>query len=94
MALPIRTRPRIRISLSLQETYISLLSYLSEGRQSESYNHRKLIKLIKGPQPCLTQWNYEPCHVGPPKMDASWWTVLTKRGSVEKGVANQFSILT
>ena len=20
-----------------------------------------------GPQPCLTQWNYEPCRVGPPK---------------------------
>ena len=20
-----------------------------------------------GPQPCLIQWNYEPCHVGPPK---------------------------
>ena len=26
-----------------------------------------------GPQPCLIQRNYEPCHVGPPKMDGSWW---------------------
>ena len=24
-----------------------------------------------GPQLCLTQWNYEPCCVGPPKMDRS-----------------------
>ena len=24
------------------------------------------------PQPCLTQWNYEPCLVGPPKTDRSW----------------------
>ena len=23
------------------------------------------------PQPCLTQWIYEPCHVGPPKLDGS-----------------------
>ena len=30
-----------------------------------------------GPQPCLTQWNNEPHHVGPPKMDGSWWRVLT-----------------
>ena len=32
-----------------------------------------------GPKPCLTQWNYEPCCVGPPKMDGSWWRVLTNR---------------
>ena len=44
-------------------------------------------------QPCLTQWNYEPCHVGPPKTDESWWRVLTKRGPLEKGMANHFSIL-
>ena len=25
-----------------------------------------------GPQPCLTQWNYESCPVGPLKMDGSW----------------------
>ena len=45
------------------------------------------------PQPCLTQWNYEPCHVGPPKMDRSWWRVLIKRGPLGKGMANHFSIL-
>ena len=46
-----------------------------------------------GPQSCLTQWNHEPCCVGPPKMDRSWWRVLTKCGPLEKGMANQFSIL-
>ena len=46
-----------------------------------------------GPQPCLTQWNYKPCHVRPPKMDVSWWRVLTKHGPLEKGMANNFSIL-
>ena len=44
-------------------------------------------------QPCLTQWTYEPCHVGPPKTDRSWWRVLTKRGPLEKGMGNHFSIL-
>ena len=24
-------------------------------------------------RPCLTQWNYEPCHIGPPKIDRAWW---------------------
>ena len=35
----------------------------------------------------------KPCHVGPPKMDGSWWRVLTKCGPLEKGMANHFSIL-
>ena len=43
-----------------------------------------------GPQPCLTQWNYEPCHVGPPKTDRSWWRILTKCGPLEKRMANHF----
>ena len=47
-----------------------------------------------GSQPCLTQWNYEPCCVGPPKMHESWWRVLTKCGCLEKRMANLFSILT
>ena len=46
-----------------------------------------------GPQPCLTQWNYEPCQIGPPKTDGSRWRVLTKCGPVEKGMGNHFSIL-
>ena len=43
--------------------------------------------------PCLTQWNYEPCRVGTPKTDGSWWRVLTQCGPLEKGMANHFSTL-
>ena len=39
------------------------------------------------------QWNHEPCHVRPSKMDRSWWRVLTKHGPLEKGMVNHFSIL-
>ena len=45
------------------------------------------------PQPYLTQWNYEPCHVGLLKTSGSWWRVLAKRGPLEKEMANHFSIL-
>ena len=31
--------------------------------------------------------------MGPPKTDRSWWRVLTKRGPLEKEMANHFSIL-
>ena len=34
------------VSLSHQEACISLLPYLSEGRQNKNYNHRKLTELI------------------------------------------------
>ena len=65
----------------------------SVGRKNEKHNHRKLTKLITWPQPCLTHWNYESYLVGPPKMDRSWRRVLIKHGPLEKGVANNFSIL-
>ena len=42
---------------------------------------------------CLTQWDYEPRFVGPPKMDSSWGRVLTKRGPLEMGMANHLSVL-
>ena len=48
---------------------------------------------LYGPQPCLTQWNYELCHVEPSKTDGSWWSMLTKRGPLEKEMANHISIL-
>ena len=54
---------------------------------------QKTNQTVHGPQPCLTLWNHEPCRVGPPKMDGSWWRVLLKRGPLEKGMANRFSIL-
>ena len=46
---------------------------------------------LHGSQPCcgerahITQWSYEPCCAGPPKMDGSQWRVLTKCGPLEEG---------
>ena len=37
--------------------------------------------------------NHEPCHARLPKMDGSWWRVLTKHGPLEKRMTNHFSIL-
>ena len=33
------------------------------------------------------------CCEGPPKMDGTCWRVRTKRGPLEKGTANHFSII-
>ena len=35
----------------------------------------------------------EPLRVGPPKTDRSWWRVLTKHASLEKGTANYFNVI-
>ena len=57
----------------VSSSYLKLLflpAILIPARASSSpafcmmYSAHKLNKLK---QPCLTQWNYEPCHVGPPK---------------------------
>ena len=82
------------VSLSHQEASIILLSF-SIRRQTEwkPQSQKTNKNWSHGPQPCLTQWNYVPCHVGPPKTDRSWWRVLTRHGPLEKGVANHFSIL-
>ena len=53
----------------------------------------KLVHWFLKPQPCLTQWNYESYHLGPPEIDGSWWRVLTKCGPLEKGMGNHFGIL-
>ena len=78
------------VSLYHQEVSISLLSLSIRGPtewkpQSQKTNPTDHID--------LTQWNYEPCHVGPPQMDGSWWRVLRKCGPLEKGMAKHFSIL-
>ena len=46
VALPVRIRPSFLLSLSQQETSISLLSFFIRGRQNENHNHRKLTNLI------------------------------------------------
>ena len=68
------------VSLSHQEASKGLLSFSIRGQTDWK------------PHCFLTQWNHEPGHVGPPKMDGSLWRVLTKRGPLEKGMANHFSI--
>ena len=91
MAPPLRARSRFPHSQSLPPE--ASYPYLSENRHNENDNHRKLIKLITWITACLTQWNYEPCLVGLPKIDGPWWRVLTKCGPLEKGMANHFNIL-
>ena len=70
-------------------------SYLSptEGRQNENHNHRKLTNLITWTTSLSNSRKLWAMYVGPPKTDRSWWRVLTKRGPLEKGMANLFSIL-
>ena len=41
----------------------------------------------------ITQWSYEPYHIGPSKMRRSQWRVLTKHVPLEDGIANHSSIL-
>ena len=66
----------------------------SPSHQEASTSLLSLSTSRHGPQSCLTQWNYEPGPIGPPKMGGSWWRVLTKHGPLEKEMANHFSILT
>ena len=53
----------------------------------------KLMKLIIDHSLVLLNETMSHAHVGPPKTDRSWWTVLTKRGPLVMGMANHFSIL-
>ena len=50
-------------------------------------------QLCHGKEACVTQWNYELCHTGPPKMNRSQWRVLTKCGPLEKEKVTHSSIL-
>ena len=58
----------------------------SHSLQNENHNHRNVTKIIKWITALYN--SYEPCCVGPPKMDGSWWRVLIKHGPLEKGMAN------
>ena len=68
-------------------------SDLAEAAAADRWWIGKSWNCSQGPQPCLTQWNYKPLCIGPLKIDGLWWRVLTKRGPLENGMANHFSIL-
>ena len=88
----IRTRPSIPLSQSLPSGsfHKSLILPHQRADRLKTTITENYPNSSHGPQPCLTQWNYEPCR--PPKMLGSWWRVLTKCGPLEKGMANRFSI--
>ena len=95
MAPPIRARPRFSHNQSLSSVSFHkpfILLHQRAGRMETTITENE-PNWSHGSQPCLTQWNYEPRHVGPPKTDRSWWRVLTEHGPLEKVMANHFSIL-
>ena len=91
---PIKTRPRFpTASPSHQEASTNLLSFSIRGQTEWKPQSEKANQTDHMDESCLTHWNYEPCHVGQLKTDRLWWRVLTKRGPLEKEMANHFSIL-
>ena len=95
MAPPIRIRPSFPLSQSLpsgsfQESFILL--HQRAGRL-KNHNHRKLTNLITWTTALSNSMKLWAMPFGPPKMDGSWWRVLTKHGPLEKGMADYFSIL-
>ena len=78
------------VSLSHLEASISLLPFQSADRLKTT---SQKTKQSNGPQPPVTQWNYQPCRVGPPKTGGSWGRGLTECGPLEKGMVSHFSIL-
>ena len=91
----IRTRPSFSHSQSLQSRslYKPLNLFTQRVDRMKTTITENWSNWSHGQQPYLTQWNYEPCHVGPSKMDGSWGRVLTKCGPLEKEMANLFNIL-
>ena len=94
MAPAIRTRPSFPQSQSLpSESFLKFLILIHQRANTmKTTITENWSNWSHGTQPSLTQWNYEPCHVGPAK-DSSWWRVLIKHGPLEKEIANHFSIL-
>ena len=95
MAPPIRTRSSFLLSQSLpsESVYKPLILLYQRADRMKTTVTENGPNWSHEPQSCLTQWNYEPCHVGPQKKDGSWWRVLIKCGPLEKGMVNHFSFL-
>ena len=94
MALPIRTKPSFPLSQSLPSgSFNSLLFFSIRGLTEWNHNHRKLTKLIAWTTALPNSMKLWAMPCRPPKMDRSWQRVLAKRGPLEKGMANHFSLL-
>ena len=90
-----RTRPSFPLSQFLPSRSFHkplILFHQKADRLKTTVTENEQIWSL-GPQPCLTQWNYEPCRVGPPKTNRSWWRILTKLGPLEKGMENHWVFL-
>ena len=95
MALPIRTGLTFPFSQSLPSGSFHkplILLHQRADRLRTTITENWLI-WWHGPQPCQTQWNYEPCHLGPPKTE-SWWSSDKMWSTVEgNGKPLQYSCL-
>ena len=62
----------IILNLILQQKFPQAsYPHTTEGRQNKNQNQRQLTKLIKWIT-ALSNSNYEPCPVGPPKVEWPW----------------------
>ena len=94
MAPTIRIRPSFPLNQALPSgSFHKPLILPSEGRQSENQNHRKLTNLITQTTDLSNSMKLWAMPYGATQDDGSWWRVLTKRGPLEKGMANHFSTL-
>ena len=93
--LPTNARPSFPHSQSLPSGSLHqplILIHQRADRMGNTVTENKL-KWLHGSQPCVTQWNSKPCHVGPPKTVGSWWRALTKCGPLETEMANDSAFL-
>ena len=67
MATPIKLRPSLPLSQSLPSGSFHKLLILHHQRadRMKTTITENYPNWSHGPQPCLAQWNYEPCHEGP-----------------------------
>ena len=96
MAPPIRTRHNFPFSQSLSSGSfhkpLTLLHQTAERLKTTIRGNQPTWS--HGPWPGSTQWNYEAHHVGPPKIDGSWWRVLKTWSTGERnGKPLQYSCL-
>ena len=95
MALPIRTRPSFPHSQSLPSgSFHKPLILICQRADRMKTTITELIKLITWTTALSNSMKPWAMPRRAPKMDGLRWRVLTKRGPLEKGMANHFSFLT